>query len=321
MALSPTPADGSESGMPPTAPRPGNSPVSAPCPSPYAGTTTARRMSAPPPSGDWDGEAPCFPGPGHGLRDRSSAVPRRRGLRLRSRTAAVHPQFPHLRRPLRHRGDDRRRTVPVPHVGRVNLDRGREPLHIHRGVALPALDPLARVVSRRAARLRRLHRPAAGRGRRRRRGAPRPLPRRIAQRVHHALQNAVVAPRVEVVPNRRKGGRHPGIARHRHPVAGMYRIASKTVRRPTVRRRPCFDRAGRGGLITHHFPSVRSLSYRSGPRLYFSRVVPFQAMRPSPSRVQVGGEIPHLREAIHILGQPLRDANHMKNTTVVQARS
>ena len=199
-----------------------------------------------------------------------------------------------------------RPPASVPHVGRVNPDRDREPLRIHRGVALPAPGPLARVVSRRAARLRRPHRPAAGRGRRRRRGAPRPLPRKVAQRVRHAFQNAVVAPRAEVVPNRRKGGKHLGIARHRRPVAGMYRIAPKTVRRSTVQRRPGLDEAGRSGPVTRHSLPVKSLSYRSGPRLYFSRVVPFRAMRPSLSGVGVGGETPHPREAIHILGQPLK---------------
>ncbi len=255
-----------------------------------------------------DGEAPCLPGPGHDLQDRSGAVFRQRGLRLRSRMPAVRPQLSHLRRLLQHREDDSRRPVPVLHVGRVNPDRDREPLHVHRGVALPALDPLARAASRRAAHLRRLHRPAVDRGRRRISGAPRLHARKIAQRVHHALKNAVVAPRAEMVPNRRKGGKRLGTARHRHPVASMYRIASETARRSTVRRRPGLDGAGRSGSITSRSSSLKSLSCRSELRPCFSRAVPFQAMWPSLSGVEVSMEMPRLGETIHILGQPLGDA-------------
>ena len=100
-----------------------------------------------------DGEVPCFLGPVDDLQDRSEAVHRLRGLQLRFGIATVRRQLRHLRRLLQHRQDDVRRAVPVLHVGRVNLDRGREPLHLHRGGALPALDSLARVVSRRAAHL------------------------------------------------------------------------------------------------------------------------------------------------------------------------
>ncbi len=139
----------------------------------------------------------------------------------------------------------------------------------------------ARVAARRPARLRRL----AGR---------------------HPFQDAVVAARAqEWFRTVAEGGKRLGIARHRHPVASMCWIALKASRRSVVVRRPSLDGGGSSGAITARSSSTGRF-----------HVAPTCAMLLAgglvPGRCVLlvwfvaDRDLPHLGEAIHILGQALR---------------
>ena len=130
----------------------------------------------------------------------------------------------------------------VPALDRCPADSGRDrgSLHVHGGVPVPAASLLSRAASRRAAALRRPHRPAAGRGRRRLLRAARRPAREGAQGSRHPVRNARVPPGMETVPDRRSGGKRPGTARHRQPVPGMCRTASAASRMSGSRGRPVF---------------------------------------------------------------------------------
>ncbi len=56
------------------------------------------------------------------------------------------------------------------------------------------------------------------------------------------------------------GGKHRGMARHRHPVPSMYRMASNTSRRSVPRGRPRGEGGGGSGSINCRSRSVRSIA-------------------------------------------------------------
>ena len=252
--------------MPPGAPQigrrravpgPDNWPVCVHGSPPVVGTGTSWRMPARRPN---DGTNPLFSRSMRGFRDPLRSGIHQRWSRLWSLPSANGPA-------TRSAFSDIPGVVSgIPFLSCMEAlpppPTGVSPHPPRRGVCVPGFP--ARVISRRATVLRCCHHSTGGcRGRRVLRTLGR-IPCGTGRSGGNTSGDARVPPGTEMVLGCAKGGKDLGIARHRHPVPGMDRIAPDTSRQPVAGGRPIPGGGAGSGAVTARSPSPASVRNNPG---------------------------------------------------------